>query len=55
MLVLKICANHRVRIVRNELGGSALQQELRGWGSQWNERGTGGLINSNPASHTIAI
>ena len=23
---------HRVRIVKNELGGSATQQELRGWG-----------------------
>ena len=28
----------RVRIVTNEHGGSATQQELRGWGSQWNEQ-----------------
>ena len=44
----------RVRIVKNELGGSATQQELRDWGGHNGmNRGTGGLnpqppINSNP-------
>ena len=43
----------RVRIVKNELGGSATQQELRGWGHNGLNRGTGELnpqpaINSNP-------
>ena len=35
----------RVRIVKNELGGSATQQELRVWGfgrSQWKEQGNWG-------------
>ena len=40
----------KVRIVKNELGGSATQQELKGWGLQWNEQGNwgGGL---NPSNH----
>ena len=33
----------RVRIVKNELGGSAIQQKLRGWGSQWTEHGNWGV------------
>ena len=42
-----------VRIVKNELGGSATQQELRGWGHNGKNMGTGGLnpqppVNSNP-------
>ena len=38
--------NDRVRIVKNELGGSATQQELRGWGVEGHNgmnRGAGGL------------
>ena len=30
--VIFLLADARVRIVKNELGGSATQQELRGWG-----------------------
>ena len=37
----------RVRIVKNELGGSATQQELRGW------RGHNGINNSNPEYDTM--
>ena len=46
--------------MKNELVGSATQQELRGWGSQWNEQGTGGLspqspsLNSNPGENMHA-
>ena len=48
-------AAYRVRIVKNELGGSATQQELKGWNNGMN-RGTGGgggvqfepwLLNNN--------
>ena len=38
----------RVRIVKNELVGSATQQELRGWGSQWNEQGNWGVKPTIP-------
>ena len=38
----------RVRIVKNELGGSATQQELRGLGSQWNELGNWGGGGGEP-------
>ena len=51
--------------MKNELGGSATQQELRGWGvggSQWNEQGNWGLnppnpivIFSNPARRLIQL
>ena len=55
-----------VRIVKNELRGSATQQEQmgwgRGWGSQWNEQGNCGVkpptpvnVNSNPASLLLHI
>ena len=41
-----------VRIVKNELGGSATQQELRGWGVKDGhngmDRGTGGYKPPNP-------
>ena len=41
---LRSLVHARVRIVKNELGGSATQQELRGWGLGQNgrNRGTGG-------------
>ena len=50
------CVMHMDRIVKNELGGSARQQELRGWGVGGHNglnRGTGGgvyqpPVNSNP-------
>ena len=52
----------RVRIVKNELGGSATQQELKGWGLgvQWNEQGNWGvkpqpLVNSNPTGWYVSI
>ena len=41
----------RVRIVKNELGWSATQHELRscrGWGSQWNEQGNWGIEPPTP-------
>ena len=40
----------KVRIVKNELRGSATQQELRGWGwgSQWNEQRNWGVKPPNP-------
>ena len=49
--------------MKNELGGSATQQELRGWGVGGHngiDRGTGGLtplVNSNPAKlyHTTGF
>ena len=40
----------RVRIVKNELGGSATQQELRSWGSQWTEQGNWGVKPPTPPS-----
>ena len=43
----------RVRIVKNELGGSATQQELKGWGSQWNEQGNWGLNPHPPSIRTL--
>ena len=53
----------RVRIVKNELGGSATQQELRAWeggGSEWNEQGNWGLnpqtpVNLNPDYVTMFL
>ena len=43
--------NVRVQIVKNELGGSATHQEMRGWGG-WGhngmDRGTGGLNPPTP-------
>ena len=45
--------HNRVRIVKNELGGSAKQQELKGWGvegSQWNEQGDWGLTPPPPST-----
>ena len=47
----------RVRIVKNELGGSATQQELRGWGvlggHNGMNRGTGGGGGVNPQPPSI--
>ena len=43
----------RVRIVKNELGGSATQQELRGWGSQWNEQVNWGLNPPTPVNSNL--
>ena len=46
---------YRVRIVKNELGVSATQQELKSWGlgveGSHNElnRGTGGVLNFPPS------
>ena len=48
--VFDINRRGRVRIVKNELGGSATQQELRGWGSQWNEQGNWGVKPPKPQS-----
>ena len=45
--------------MKNKLGGSTTQQELRGWGSQWNEQENWGLnppptpVNSNPACYYV--
>ena len=46
----------RIRIVKNELGESATQKELRGWGPDGINRGTGGLnphppVNPNPGNN----
>ena len=43
MLGVGLLPAARGRIVKNELGGSATQQELKGWGgSQWNKQGNWG-------------
>ena len=42
----------RVPIVKNELGGSATQQELTGGGHNGMNRGTGGGVNTPPPPHT---
>ena len=49
--------------MKNEQEGSTTQQELMGWGSQWNEQGNGeggGLnppppVNSNPGYTFVYI
>ena len=57
--IIYIVVITRVQIVKNELGGSATQQELRGWGSwgsQWNEQGNWGVIpQRTPSIRTLVI
>ena len=43
----------RVRLVKNELGGSATHQELRVWGHNGMNRGTEGGGGCNPSSLRI--
>ena len=56
-LSLNVLSVNRVRVVKNEMGRSVTQQELKGWGSQWNEQGNwGGDTPPNPPSiRTLSV